>query len=99
MEVVDTTCVLHLESGFEDRLEDKLDNQAWAIHLPRPGTWWGSTRRAGNPVSLVHAPSLTCFFSGPGKQPYRKKLVPQRGDRPSQEASCHSPKGSQHHFT
>lgn len=41
MEVVDTTRVLYFESEFKDRLEDKLGNQSWALHLPLPRTWWG----------------------------------------------------------
>lgn len=41
MEVVDTTHVLYFESEFKDRLEDKLGNQPWALHLPLPRTWWG----------------------------------------------------------
>lgn len=41
MEVVDTTCVLYFESELKDRLEDKLGNQLWAVHLPLPRTWWG----------------------------------------------------------
>lgn len=39
------------------------------------------------------------FCPGPKRHQYREELVPQRGDSPSQEASCQSPKGCQHHFT
>lgn len=57
---------------------------------PFPPSWWrGGRKGAEDP--------LLC--PGPGRCLYREELVPQRGDCPSQEASCQGPKGCQHHFT
>lgn len=69
-----------------------MDKQSGeSTYAPISRTWWGSSRRTGNPVT------------GPGpraeKQSYRKELIPQGGDGPSQKASCQSPKGCQHHLT
>lgn len=58
--------------------------------LPTTSSCWRGGRK-GTKDSM--------FCPGPKRHLYRKELVPQRGDSPSQEASCQSPKGCQHHLT
>lgn len=93
MEVVNTTRVLQFKSGFEDRLENRVNSQTWINRVDKESTY----PYLGPGGEVAEGLGILCHWSrllppmlspGPEKQPYRKELIPQRGDSPSQEASC-----------